>query len=100
MSRANFAAAKIVGKPVLDKLIQAGLHNDPDVIKAFSEASKLFRDDQLREEGIGAPQSPGEIESAIAQTRNQLMGLQKTDGLYPSVLARLESLYRQKTGGK
>lgn len=101
LTRANFAAQKLGGQGLIDRLKEFGADNDPVIIKAFAEAAKLYGEDRLREAGAGdGRQTPQELDGEIAQVRSQLIGLTAIDGRRPALLARLESLSKQKTGGK
>lgn len=101
LTRANFAAQKLGGQGLIDRLKEFGADNDPVIIKAFAEAAKLYGEDRLREAGAGdGRQTPQELDGEIAQVRSQLIGLTAIDGRRPALLARLESLSKQRTGGK
>ena len=101
LTRANFAAQKLGGQGLIDRLKEFGADNDPVIIKAFAEAAKLYGEDRLREAGAGdGRQTPQELDGEISQVRSQLIGLTAIDGRRPALLARLESLSKQKTGGK
>ena len=101
LTRANFAAQKLGGQGLIDRLEEFGADNDPVIIKAFAEAAKLYGEDRLREAGAGdGRQTPQELDGEIAQVRSQLIGLTAIDGRRPALLARLESLSKQRTGGK
>lgn len=101
MQKANFAAEKLGGKPLLEALMKYGAHNDPAVIKAFQEASKFYREDTLREGGIGGDRvTPQELDAKISAVQSRLMSTKATDGAYPGIKAEYESLWKQKTHGK
>lgn len=100
LTRANFAAQKLGGQALVDRLKEFGADNDPLILKAFSEAAKLYGEDKLRESGAGdGRQSPQELTSELAQVQSQLMALKPGDGRRPGILARWESLNRQMTKG-
>lgn len=101
LTRANFAAEKLGGKGLVEALKKYGADNDPVILKAFAEASKLYGDDKLREAGAGSEHStPAELDAQIAEVQTRLISLKPTDGAYLSVKAKFESLWKQKTNGK
>ena len=101
IQRANFAAEKIGGKPLVERVVKAGIHNDPVLLKALTEVAKLYGEDKLREGGIGDGRStPQEIDAEIAQVRSRMMAMKSSDGAYQNLKLRFESLYKQKTGGR
>lgn len=83
----------------LDKESKNG--NDTMFIKLMAAASKLFGEDKLKEGGVGdARPNPAELDNQIKQVQGQLFALKPTDGSYPGLKAKYESLWRQKTGGQ
>lgn len=101
IQRANFAAEKLGGKTLIDRLVALGVHNDPVLLKAFSESAKLYGEDKLREAGAGDGRStPQELDAEIAQVQGKLLSMKSSDGAYRSTLLRYESLNKQKTGGR
>jgi hypothetical protein len=101
LKKANFAAEKMGGKDFVAALVEAGIHNDPRVIKAFVEGSKLYREDTLREGGINdGRMSPAELDGRISAVQGRLFSMSPTDGAYASVKQEYESLWKQKTGGR
>lgn len=101
MKKANFAAEKLGGKPMIEALMKAGVHNDPNVIKAFVEASKFYREDTLREGGISNDRvSPAELDAKISSVQSRMFTMKPSDGAYAGLKAEFESLWKQKTGGR
>lgn len=101
ITRANFAAEKLGGKALVERLVELKVHNDPALIKALSEAAKLYGEDRLREAGAGdGRHTPQELDSEIERVRSQLISLPRGDGRRGSLLNQLESLSKQKTGGR
>lgn len=90
-----------VGKDKAIEWINKGAGNDPTFIKIMSAAAKLFKEDTLRENGIaGGATSASELDNSIRETQGQLIGMKKEDPRRPGVLAKFESLNRQRTGGR
>lgn len=101
MKKANFAAEKLGGKPMIEALMKAGVHNDPNVIKAFVEASKFYREDTLREGGINNDRvTPAELDAKISSVQSRMFAMKPSDGAYAGLKAEFESLWKQKTGGR
>jgi hypothetical protein len=101
IQRANFAAEKIGGKELVAHMVKVGIADDPVILKAFSEAAKLYGEDKLREAGAGEGRTtPQELDGKIAQVQARLFSMKTTDGAYNSVKNEYESLWKQKTGGR
>lgn len=101
LQRANFAAEKIGGKPLIDALVKAGVHNNPVILKAFENAAKLYSEDKLREGGINDSRvTPGEIDAKIQAVQSRLFAMKPSDGAYSGLKLEYESLWKQKTGGR
>lgn len=101
IQRANFAAEKLGGKPLIEALVKYGAENDPVILKAYAEAAKLYGESTLREGGIGdGKPAPAELDSEIASVQKQMIDMRSSDGRYPGLRARYESLWKQKTGGR
>lgn len=98
---ANFAAKKLGGDEFVSALVEAGIHNDPRVIKALVSGSKLYGEDTLREGGIdNGKMTPAELDAKISSVQQRLFSMKPTDGAYPSAKMEYESLWKQKTGGR
>lgn len=102
LTRANFAAEKLGGKPFVEHLVKLGVHNDPMLLKVLSSAAGLYGEDKLREAGAGSNTgtSPAEIDAEIAQVQQRLFSMKPSDGAYLSTKQKYESLWKQKTGGR
>jgi hypothetical protein len=101
IQRANFAAEKIGGKELVERLVKLNVHNDPALIKAFAEAAKLYGEDKLREGGVGdGRQTPQELDAEIASVQSRMFSMKPSDGAYLGLKARYESLWKMKTGGR
>lgn len=101
MKKANFTAEKMGGKDFIEALVEHGAHNDPRIIKAFVQGSKLYGEDTLREGGVGEGRAtPAELDGKIAAVQSRLFSLKPTDGAYLGVKAEYENLWKQKTGGR
>jgi hypothetical protein len=101
IQRANFAATKLGGPALAEALTKYGAHNDPVILKAFTEAAKLYGEDKLREGGVSDGRvTPAELDAEIAAVQGRLFAMKPTDGAYASTKERYASLFKQKTGGK
>jgi hypothetical protein len=101
LQRANFAAEKLGGKALVERLMEYGAHNDPLILKAFSDAAKLYGEDTLREAGAGDGRAtPGELDGQIKEVQARLMSMKPSDGAYLATKQKYEGLWKQKTGGK
>ncbi len=100
VKKADFVA-KEMGKDFWEYLGKSGLGNDPMVIKALARASKWLGESKLKEGNIGdGGQTPEQIQTEISSVRGQLLSMDKNDGRRPGLMARMESLYKQSTGGR
>lgn len=101
LQRANFAAEKLGGKDLVERLVKFGAHNDPLILKTFAKAAELFGEDTMREGGVSSGKTtPAELEAKISSVQARLFSMKPSDGAYLSVKQEYESLWKQKTGGR
>lgn len=101
LKRAEIAAEKLGGKPLIDELVALKAHNSPLLLKALAEAAKLYGEDTLREQGAGdGRQAPQELDAEIRAVQGRMLAMKPSDGAYLGLRQRYESLWRQKTGGR
>lgn len=100
IKKADFVA-KEMGKDFWEYLGKSGLGNDPMVIKGLARASKWLGEDKLKEGNVGDGRStPEQIQNELSAVRGELLKMDKNDGRRPGLMARMESLYKQSTGGR
>ena len=102
IDRANFFAKEFCGQEFFEYLGKnPALGNDPKLIKMLSKASELLGEHKLREGNVGdGRMTPSEIIQELAVVRGQLMTTPVGSGARPGLLAKLESLEKQRTGGR
>lgn len=100
VSTAKAAAAKYLEPQVIAKLEQAGLANDPDILRMFNRVGKdMMGDTQLRPtNGAAAASTPAEIQMKIdkmyAERSKELFNAEHPDhALYAK---QLEALFKEK----
>lgn len=106
LKRGDFALVQLaemagVSKDQAIELAKKDVGSDPVFIKIMAAASKLFKEDTLRENGVGGSvQTQDDIQNQMKDAHGQLLSMSKSDPRRPSALARYESLNKQATGGR
>lgn len=81
--------------------LDSGPGNDVVVLRMMAGAAKLFGEDKLKEGGVGDTKpNPGELDAKISAVRQEMINIGSRDGRYPGLLSQLESLSKQRTGGR